>query len=136
MIDNNCLFCKIIKGEIPCFKVYEDEYAVAFLDIKPSSYGHTLVLPKNHVVNVEEASEEDLARTWAAIKKVGKSLKDNLGIKGYNIYENNDPIAGQVIPHLHFHVIPRYDGDGLKLWAQRDLEMGEGEKIVAKVKIN
>ena len=71
-----------------------------------------------------------------AVKKVGQSLKDNLGVAGYNVYENNDPIAGQVIPHIHFHVIPRYPGDGLELWPQGKYESGEAEKILNKIKIN
>jgi len=133
----DCLFCKIISGEIPSNKVYEDENVLAFLDINPVNHGHTLVIPKRHVANIEEASEEQLAQVMSVIKKIGQSIKDGLGVKGYNVMENNDSVAGQIISHLHFHIIPRHEGDGLKLWpSRRSYEGGQAEEILAKIKIN
>ncbi len=131
-----CIFCQIIKGEIPSYRVYEDNLTVAFLDISPVNPGHVLVMPKVHCTNFEDVPEELLAATILAVKKVGQSLKNNLGVLGYNVYENNDPISGQVIPHLHFHVIPRRENDGLKLWPQGKYEAGEAEAILSKIKIN
>lgn len=130
---DDCVFCKIIKGEIPCYKVYEDEKSLAFLDIKPTNPGHTLVIPKMHYKNLEEIPEEDLRGLAVVIKKIGKLLKDKLGVAGYNIVENNDPVAGQLIPHLHFHVIPRSEGDTLRNWPGFDYKEGEAEEILKKL---
>ena len=130
----DCIFCKIIAGQIPSFKVYEDENVLAFLDIAPVNSGHTLVVPKKHFTNLEEISKDELCQLAVAIKKVGKAIKDGLGAEGYNVMENNDPIAGQIVPHLHFHVIPRRSGDGLKLWPQGKYGPGEAEEAVKKIK--
>lgn len=133
----DCLFCKIISGEIPSSKVYEDENVLAFLDINPVNHGHTLVVPKKHVTNIEEASEEQLAQLMSAVKKIGQSIKDALGVSGYNVMENNDSVAGQIIPHLHFHIIPRHEGDGLRLWPSRgSYEEGQAEEILVQININ
>lgn len=132
----NCIFCKIINGELPSYKVYEDEYTLAFLDINPVSHGHTLVVPKKHFQNMEAVSEEELAKVITTVKIVGKRVKEKLGAASYNIGENNDKEAGQIIPHLHFHVIPRYGNDNLKLWPQSPYPEGKAEEILAKLKIN
>jgi len=130
----DCLFCKIIKGDIPCYKVYEDQDVFAFLDIAPVSYGHTLVVPKKHYINLEEIPKEDLCQTIKAVKKIGKAIKYGMGKYGYNIQINNDPVAGQVIPHLHFHVIPRSEDDGLKLWPQSKYEGDDAEDVLKMIK--
>lgn len=130
----DCIFCKIIAGEIPSFKVYEDEDSLAFLDIAPVNPGHTLIVPKKHYVNMEEIPKDQLCQLAAAIKKVGKAVKDGLGAEGYNVTENNDPISGRIVPHLHFHVIPRRQGDGLRLWPQGKYGEGEAEEVVKKIK--
>lgn len=131
----NCVFCKIVKGEISSHKVYEDDEVLAFLDIAPVNPGHVLVIPKKHFANFEEIPEDVLARVMAVVKKVGQSLKENFEVPGYNVTENNDPIAGQLIPHIHFHVIPRQEGDGLELWTQGQYDNGEAEKIACQLKI-
>ncbi|MDO8592446.1 MAG: HIT family protein [bacterium] len=131
----DCIFCKIISGEVPSLKVYEDEFTLAFLDINPVNPGHTLVVPKKHLVNFEDADEETLCRLIKIVKKVGFSLKNNLSAPGYNVAVNNDPIAGQVVPHLHFHVIPRKENDNIKLWPQRSYAGGEATEILKKIKI-
>lgn len=130
-----CIFCQIIKGDIPAYRVYEDDNAIAFLDNSPVNPGHVLVMPKEHFSNFEEISDEALIATMRAVKKVGQSLKDNLGVAGYNVYENNDPVSGQVVPHLHFHVIPRHQDDGLKLWESREYDHGQDEIICNKIKL-
>ena len=132
----DCVFCKIVKGELPSDKVYEDQDTVAFLDINPTREGHTLVIPKKHFVNMEDISEEDLQKVIVVVKKIGKALKEGLGVESYNICENNDPAAGQIIPHVHFHLIPRYKGDGLKPWPQAQYPKGRSAQILAKIKIN
>jgi histidine triad (HIT) family protein len=130
-----CVFCKIVSGEIPSYKIYEDESALAFLDIMPVNPGHTLVIPKKHYENIEAIPEEELADLIKVVKKVGLALKNGFGAKGYNLTENNDPIAGQIIPHLHFHLIPRVEGDDLKLWPQGKYGEGEAETVALRLKV-
>jgi len=130
-----CLFCRIVAGDLPAYKVYEDEFTLAFLDIAPVNPGHTLVILKKHIENIEEASEEDLCHLIKTVKKVGNAIKTRLKVSGYNAQINNDPVAGQVIPHIHVHVIPRIKGDGHTLWVQGKYEEGEAEDIANKIKI-
>ncbi|MFA6170851.1 MAG: HIT family protein [Patescibacteria group bacterium] len=130
----DCIFCKIIAGQIPSYKVYEDEKTLAFLDINPVNPGHVLVVPKEHFANMEDVPEDILCAVIKTVKKVGKAIKEGLGAEGYNITENNDPVAGQIVPHIHFHVIPRIEGDGLHLWPQK--KYGEGEAEAVRDKIN
>lgn len=129
----SCIFCKIIAGEISSYKVYEDENTLAFLDINPVNPGHILVVPKKHFTNLEEADEETLCQVIKTVKKISSSLKKNLAVAGYNVAVNNDPAAGQVVPHLHFHVIPRLENDGLKLWPQKTYEAGQAEAVLKKI---
>ncbi len=131
---SDCIFCKIINKEIPSYKVYEDDNVLAFLDIAPVNPGHTLVIPKKHYVNLEEISNEELAELMKVVKKIGKALKKGLGVSGYNVMENNDPVAGQIIPHIHFHVIPRQKDDGLKLWPQSEYGEAEADTVLRKIK--
>jgi len=130
-----CIFCKIIAGEIPADKVYEDESVLAFLDISPINPGHTLVVPKKHYANLEEIPEKELFAIMAVVKIIGKSVKDSALAAGYNVGINNDPVAGQVVPHLHVHVIPRREHDGHALWRGGKYEAGEAEKILGQLRI-
>jgi len=134
-MDNNCIFCKIVKGELPAYKVYEDDKVMAFLDIKPVNPGHTLVVPKEHYSNLENMPEETLVNVIKTVKKIGNSIKNNLAL-GYNVNLNNDPVAGQEVPHTHFHVILRNPEDHLRLWPQREYKDGEPEKILKMIKID
>lgn len=129
-----CIFCKIVAGELPGHKIYENENVLAFLDIAPVSPGHTLVITKKHYVNFEDTPEEELGNLIKAVKKIGLAIKDSLGVSGYNVTENNDPVAGQIIPHIHFHVIPRNENDGLKLWPQGKYGQGEAGEVAGKIK--
>lgn len=131
-----CVFCKIVNSELPSYKVYEDENSLAFLDISPVTPGHTLVISKKHYSNLEDIPENDLCELIKSVKKIGKSIKAGLGVSGYNMTENNDPIAGQIIPHIHFHIIPRRDGDNIHLWPQGEYKEGEALEILNKIKIN
>ncbi|MFA6410182.1 MAG: HIT family protein [Candidatus Buchananbacteria bacterium] len=133
-MDENCIFCQIISGQIPSTKIYEDDKVLAFLDIAPVNDGHTLVVPKKHYVNLEEVPEADLCEIIKVVKKIGKAFKQGLGVLGYNINENNDPIAGQIIPHLHFHIIPRIENDGLQLWPQRKYPNGTMQEVADQIK--
>lgn len=129
----SCVFCEIIKGNIPSYKVCEDDKTLAFLDIAPVNPGHTLVVPKKHYANMEEISEDELCYLIKTVKKVGRAIKDGLGVEGYNLSVNNDPVAGQVVPHIHFHIIPRKPDDGLKLWPQGKYGDGEAEEVIKKI---
>ena len=110
---NDCIFCKIIAGEIPSVKVYEDADVLAFMDIAPAAHGHVLIVPKVHFPNLLEASDEAVAKTMAVAKRIARAQMKVLGADGVNLFQTNFPAAGQTVFHLHFHVIPRFDGDGL-----------------------
>ena len=109
----DCLFCKIIKGEIPSTKVYEDDKVIAFNDINPVAPYHILVVPKKHVTNMFDVSDEIICEVIKAVNYVTKLLKDKLGIEAVNVINNSGEKAGQTVMHLHYHVIPRYDNDGI-----------------------
>ncbi|MFH1509293.1 MAG: HIT family protein [bacterium] len=113
---SNCVFCKIIKGEVPAHKVYEDENVLAFLDIAPIAPGHTLVVPKNHFETFVETDDFELANLITVSKKVGQAMKQGLSVGGFNVCLNNDRVAGQIVFHTHLHVIPRVVDDELKPW--------------------
>lgn len=130
----DCIFCKIVAGKIPSYKVYEDESVLAFLDIAPVAKGHVLVIPKKHWQNMEHIPEDELVKLIIGVKKVGQLIKDKLNYQGYDIMENNDPVAGQVIPHIHWHIIPRKQGDGIELWSQNKYADGEAEEILNKMR--
>ncbi len=110
---NDCIFCAIAAGEIPSFKVYEDDLVLAYLDINPFSKGHTLVIPKNHSQGLLETDDATLGAIIARVKKVAAHLKSTLNCDGFNILQNNGAAAGQTVYHLHFHIIPRWEGDPL-----------------------
>lgn len=128
-----CIFCQIVKKQIPAKIISENELALSFLDIKPVNPGHSLVISKKHYSTIEEIPEEDLVSVILLLKKVAKKIKENLNYSGYNIQLNNDEIAGQEIAHLHFHIIPRLKDDGLKLWPQKEYQENEAEQILAKL---
>jgi histidine triad (HIT) family protein len=131
---DNCIFCKIVGGEIPSYKVYEDEKTIAFLDIAPVAPGHTLVATKNHYQNIEDITPDELNSLIQSVKTVGRLLTDSLKLKGYNVTVNNGEIAGQAIPHIHFHIIPRTEGDGLELWPQGKFEEGWAKNFLTQIK--
>lgn len=113
----DCIFCKVVKNELPSYKVYEDEFTLAFLDIYPVYKGHTLVIPKKHYENVAEITEVDLTAVVKTAKKMAKLLKDKLNCDGINLVQSNGKAAGQVVMHFHMHVVPRFTDDGLNLWS-------------------
>jgi histidine triad (HIT) family protein len=110
----DCIFCKIVKGEIPCDKVYEDDNFIGFLDIKPKASGHTLIIPKKHYKTLLDMPSTMGVEMVDAIKEVALNLIREKKAEGYNIIVNGDKAGGQLVMHLHVHIIPRKDGDGLK----------------------
>lgn len=114
MEKSDCIFCKIVKGEIPCEKVFEDDNFIGIFDAKPKASGHTLIIPKNHYNNILDMPESLGNELLSAIKTISlKLIKEGKG-EGFNIIMNNFPAAGQVVMHSHVHIIPRKTGDGLK----------------------
>ncbi len=109
---NDCLFCKIVSGEIPSIKLFENEQVLAFMDIGPIVKGHALVIPKAHYPTLSQTPDELLAQVIAVVRLIAQAQQKGLGADGVNIHQANGEAAGQVVPHLHFHVIPRFKHDG------------------------
>lgn len=114
MHDPSCIFCKILAGSIPSSRVYEDADAVAFLDIAPFEKGHALVIPRYHAERIIDLPEDRLTRLIPAVSKVGSMLLDRLPCDGFNLLQSNGACATQVVPHVHFHVIPRWNGRAMR----------------------
>jgi len=133
---NNCIFCKIIGGAIPASVVYEDEHALAFMDINPVNPGHTLVVPKAHFQEVGEMDEAIGAHLFKVAMRVEKALrKSGLRCEGINILQNNGAAAFQDVMHVHLHVIPRYRGDDLKVhWGAKSAERQDLEEAAKSIK--
>ena len=112
--DTNNIFAKILRGEIPCTKVYEDEHTIAFMDIMPQADGHTLIVPKNPSVNMLDADAQTFGPLFAAVQKIARAVKKGMGADGIVITQFNEAAAGQTVFHLHVHVIPRWEGVPLR----------------------
>jgi histidine triad (HIT) family protein len=106
--DDNCVFCKIVAGKIPSVKIYEDDNSLAFMDIGPVSKGHVLLICKEHFLTLDEMPAETVAKTCAVLPAIVNAVKTATGCSGVNVLQNNGAVAGQVVPHVHFHIIPRY----------------------------
>jgi histidine triad (HIT) family protein len=115
MAHEDCIFCKVLAGEIPGERVYEDEHAIAVMDINPWTRGHIVVFPRKHAENLFEIEDEELERVIVAVKRVAAKVREGLDPDGVNLLQSNGRAAWQTIFHLHFHVIPRYDDDPLQL---------------------
>jgi histidine triad (HIT) family protein len=115
MADPDCLFCKIVVGEIPSHRIDEDDKTLAFLDINPWTRGHALVIPKTHSRNLYDVEPADLAAMHATAQRVARRMRDRLASEGVNILQSSEPVAMQTVFHTHVHVIPRYSDDGLRL---------------------
>jgi histidine triad (HIT) family protein len=127
--DPNCIFCKIVKGEIPSFKLYEDAETLAFMDINPVHDGHCLVIPKAHSTNVFEIDPEDFAAAARTAAKLARAVKAAIPCDGFNLMQANGEGAGQSVGHLHLHILPRKSGDGLLFnWEPKP---GERDRIAA-----
>lgn len=134
-MSSNCIFCQIIQGVIPAHKVYEDEFTMAFLDKSPVQKGHTLIVTKDHYERLEDVDEDDLNALIETVQKVGEAVMDLPNVIAYNVRLNNGPGAGQVVDHVHFHVIPRYTDDGLQDWKGKeygDSEMQQTKNLLIK----
>ncbi|MDO4465635.1 MAG: HIT family protein [Bacillota bacterium] len=128
-----CIFCSIVKGDIPNYTVYEDDKVLAFLDVNPTSVGHTLVIPKTHYSSLLTCDPEDLAYLMKVAQQLGNQLKEKLGAEGMNILSNAGAVAGQSVEHFHVHLIPRYKDDQVKIeFAQ--IEKPNFTELLEKIK--
>ncbi len=130
----DCIFCQIVAGKIPCHKLYEDEQVISFLDIFPAGHGHSLIVPKTHYANLQEAPAEVLGQVMLVSRKMSAALTSALKTEAFNLFLNDGEVAGQKIPHLHFHILPRYPQDGVRLQhPPYTYKEGEIEQIRDKV---
>ncbi len=135
--DADCIFCKIVAGDIPCFKLYEDGQTVAFMDINPGNEGHALVIPKEHWEDVYAIPPELFAATMKTVKKVAQAVNQTLHPDGINVVQANGKGAAQSVLHFHMHVLPRRLGDELKLnWGLRPGDMDAVKSTCERVKQN
>ncbi len=130
----DCIFCKIVRGEVPSNKVYEDQDTIAFLDIRPNNPGHSLVIPKKHSENLYDMDDHALAAVMRSAQKVAIAVKKAVNADGINLAMNNESAAGQVVFHPHLHVIPRFAEDGYRHWPQKAYQAGEAEAIAEKIR--
>ncbi len=135
MIENECIFCKIIAGEIPSYKIYEDNNVYAFLDIAKDALGHTLVIPKKHYTNIIDCDIEYNKHLFEAVQKISKHYIDNCGFDGVNILNSSGKSAQQSVFHYHIHIIPRKVQDGLDIWPLKDKKDINMEEVCNKLKI-
>ncbi len=129
-----CVFCKIIKGEIPSYKIYENEKIVVILDINPANEGHLLIIPKKHFDNIFDIEEDDWFEVMRVARKISLLFKE---YDGLNLLQNNKPQAGQIINHFHLHLIPRVNGDEKRVvmkWLPKKLEQADFEEIKEELK--
>jgi len=137
MSADDCIFCKMVAGQIPVTKIYEDEVVLVFLDIGPVSDGHTLVIPKQHFEKLHDCPAELLGQVGSRLGKIAKAVVGAMNSEAYNVLCNNGRTAGQLIGHLHFHIIPRNTGDGLfKRWPSYKYPEGKIETIAAEIREN
>jgi len=139
MRDDNCIFCKLANGIIPVNTVYEDDEFRIILDANPATKGHSLIIPKNHFMNLYEIDDESAAKTIQLAKKLAIHMKEVLNCDGINLLQNNEEPAGQTVFHFHMHVIPRYDTpeNAANLqWKQQTFSTEEMQEILEALKMN
>ena len=134
MTADDCVFCKMVEGKIPCVKVFEDDTILAFLDIGPISDGHTLIIPKQHYEKLHDCPEELLGRVCSHLGRIAGAVTKAVNAEGYNLLCNNSRAAGQLVKHVHFHIIPRNTGDGVfNRWPSYKYKDGKIEAIADKI---
>ena len=131
---DNCIFCKIINGDIPSAVVFENDEFKAILDRFPSNEGHVLIMPKEHCANIFEMDPEKGGRLFALAVRIASAMKEALGFENMNVLQNNGPVAGQTVNHFHLHLIPRYENDSVNVsWPQMDLTDEQIEEVRKKI---
>lgn len=133
----DCVFCKIVAGEIPCAKIYEDEDLLAFLDVGPVSEGHTLVIPKRHFEKLHECPAELIAAIGSQLGRIAEAVVETVNCDGYNVLCNVSRAAGQLVDHVHFHIIPRTESDGIfSKWPGGKYKKSRMEEIASVIREN
>ena len=132
---HDCVFCKIISGEIPCMKVYEDEKTLAFMDVAKDVDGHMLVIPRKHCGNILDCDPETLAAVMRTVKAVSMHLTADCGYEGVNLLNASGKCAGQSVPHFHIHIIPRKRNDQIDAWPHFDGAKQDIQFVFDKVKM-
>ena len=130
----DCIFCKIIEGELPSYKIYEDKRIISFLDINPINKGHLLVMPKEHHRNLADTPADLLKELIDKVQKLSRALTEAIGVKGFNVMVNNGKVAGQMVEHIHFHLIPRFENDNLHPWPGKTLTSEEMQRTAENIK--
>lgn len=129
----DCIFCKIVKKEIPAKSIFENDKYLAFLDITPNTIGHTLVIPKKHIDNFAEQSSDEAAEHIRVVHQIAGQLQNILEADGFNVAINNGQAAGQIINHVHWHIIPRYKNDGLLHFAHSEEAKNKLDETLKKI---
>lgn len=128
--DTDCIFCKIVSGQIPATKILETDAAIAFLDIGPLADGHLLLIPKTHYGQIDEMPADQAAALGELLPRLGRMLVQVTGAQGFNVLQNNGQVSGQVVPHVHIHLIPRTPDDGLGYrWNAKSYPPGKAEEL-------
>jgi histidine triad (HIT) family protein len=130
---DDCIFCKIVRNEIPSSNIYTNDKVIAFLDVNPVNKGHVLIVPKDHYETLLDIPDNIVKELLVIAKKIGKSARKALKADGFNIGMNNFPAAGQVVFHAHLHIIPRFENDGLQHWPSKKYEEGEMDQVREKI---
>ena len=134
-MNEDCIFCKIVAGELPAETVDSDEHTVAFMDINPATRGHALVVPRAHAMDLLDISDEDLERTMVAARRLAQRMEETLQPAGFNILNACRPAAWQTVFHYHLHVVPRYESDPLKLpWIPRGADADQIAAVGAQIR--
>ena len=138
-MEQDCVFCKIVNKELPCYKVYEDDFVLAFLDVNPVAIGHTLIIPKKHYENIFDIDSEVFQRIAEVSRVIAKKMVDNLDdVCGVNLFQSNGKVAEQVVMHSHLHLIPRRESDSFRIndsMKSVKLEDNQFKNILEKIKI-
>ena len=135
MNDPNCIFCKIVAGAIPCVKVLEDAAALAFLDIDPLARGHVLLIPRQHYVTLDQMPADEAGAMLRHLPALGQAVQAAVQCEGFNVLQNNGRVAHQVVPHVHFHIIPRNRGDAFCFnWPAGAYKSGEIDELAQAIR--
>ncbi len=135
MEGQQCIFCRIVAGQVPSIRVFENDHILAFLDIHPISEGHTLLIPKTHVISLGECQESVLTAMMRVVGPLSRSVVQASCAAGFNLLCNNGRAAGQLVDHVHFHLIPRHAGDGvLAHWPHTEYPSGKAEEMAEKIR--
>ena len=134
---DDCLFCSIAQGKIPSAKIFESDNLYAFLDLNPANKGHTLIIPREHSADILDVNPAIGRELLEAIQRIARAILSVTGATGFNVVQNNGKVSGQEIFHLHWHIIPRFEGDGLSLWKQGSYESQEEmNRLATAIKVH